>query len=112
MTETPYMLARRAIDEVIRANIDVISKGTPEEVEGASEFVTSWFLVVETMAPCVLNGEETQAYSVQVVSADTTASRDLTPWAAKGLLHHCLSNQSFLLNDYDHFNEDEEDEDD
>jgi hypothetical protein len=45
-----------------------------------------------------------------VLSANTTADRELTPWAAKGLLHQVLDDPAAYLMDYDHFMNDDEDD--
>jgi hypothetical protein len=101
--------ARRAIDEVVRARIDGIAArlDNPEGNFG-DEIVLGWFLVVETMAACEVNGEKTEAFDLHVISANTTADRDLTPWAAKGLLHQVLDDPENYLMDYDHFAEEED----
>ena len=103
--ESDFQKARRAIDSVIRDNIELIAE--PPDGVGA-DYVTGWFLAIETMAPAEFHGKDTQAYAVHSISADATASRDLTPWAAKGFLHHVLDNSDSYLHDYDHFDEDEE----
>lgn len=107
--ETGIPQARRKIDEVIRENVGAITSRfeKPEQVEDG-EMVLGWFLIVETMAPAEIEGEQTQSWAIHTLSADVNADRDLVPWNAKGYLHHVLDDPENYLMDYDHFAEDDD----